>query len=152
MRSPKEVVLDESTQTPPEPVPSSTSEPRKRLREPTVTPEVMAAEKPVEKRPKTSKHPEKWVAVPLRKDLRKKKLKPTSKKPEQPKRARSEAVIIKPLEGVSYVAILKNQKSRVNPEELGVKIEGIRETRTKDLLVEVKCAAEDRGKTGFCLS
>ena len=50
------------------------------------------------------------------------------------------------MEGVSYAAILKNQKSRVNPEELGFKIGGIRETRTKDLLVEVKCAAEDRGR------
>ena len=58
VRSPKKVVLDECTQTFPEPAPRSTPEPRKRLREPTVTPEVMAAEKPVEKRPKTSKHPE----------------------------------------------------------------------------------------------
>ena len=44
------------------------------------------------------------------------------------------------------MAILKNLKSRVNPEGLGVKIRGIREYRTKDLLVEVKCAVEDRGK------
>ena len=106
----------------------------------------MAAEKVVEKRPKTSKHPEKWLEVPLRKDLRKKKLEPIPKKPERPKRDHSESVIIKPLKGVSYAEILKNLKSRVNPEELGVKIGGIRETRTKDLLVEVKCAAEDRGR------
>ena len=62
------------------------------------------------------------MEVLLRKDLRKKKLKPTPKKSERPKRARSEAVIIKPLEGVSYAAILKNLKSRVNPEELGDRI------------------------------
>ena len=68
------------------------------------------------------------------------------RKPEGPKRARSEAVIMKPVERVSYAAILKNLKSRVNPEELGVKVGGIRETRTKDLLVEIKCAAADRGK------
>ena len=43
---------------------------------------VFAAEKPVEKRPKTSNHPEEWMEVPLRKDLRKKKLKPTPKKSE----------------------------------------------------------------------
>ena len=55
-------------------------------------------------------------------------------------------VLIKPSKGVNYEAILKNLKSRVNPEELGVKIGGIREVRTKDLLVEVKCAAEDRGR------
>ena len=41
---------------------------------------------------------------------------------------------------------MKNLKIRVNPEELGVKIGEIRETRTKDLLVEVKCTAEDRGR------
>ena len=66
VRSPKNVVLDESTQTPPERASRYTPEPRKRLREPTVTPEVMAAEKPVEKRPKSSKNPEEWVEVPLR--------------------------------------------------------------------------------------
>ena len=98
VRSPKKVVLDESTQNLPEPAPRSIPESRMRLREPTVTPEVMAAEKPVEKRPKTSKHREEGVEVPLWKDLCKKKLKPTPKKPKQPKRARSEAVIMKPLE------------------------------------------------------
>ena len=80
--------------------------------------------------------------VPAKRDIRKKKKsKPAPKKPEGPKRARSEAVIIKPAD-----AILKNLKSRVNPEELGFRIDGIRETRTKYLLVEVKCAAENRGK------
>ena len=82
VRSSKKVVLDKSTQTPPVPAPRSTPEPRKRLRELTITPEVLAAEKMVEKRPKISKHPEEWVEVPLSKDLRKKKLKPTPKKPE----------------------------------------------------------------------
>ena len=105
-----------------------------------------AANKPAEKRPKTSKHPQEWVEVPPRKGPCKKKSKAALRKPERPKRARSEAVIIKPVEGVSYSAILKNLKSRVNPEELGVKVGGIRETRTKDLLVEIKCAARDRGK------
>ena len=63
----------------------------------------------------------------LRRDLRKKKKsKPAPNEPERPKRARSKAFIIKPAEGVSYAAILKNLKSRVNPE--------------------VKCAAENRGR------
>ena len=59
---------------------------------------------------------------------------------------RSKAILIKPSEGVSYAAILKNLKSRVNPDELGAKIRAIRETRTKDLLVELECKAEDRVK------
>ena len=65
----------------------------------------------------------------LRKDRRIKKPKAAPQKPTRPKRGRSKAVLIKSLEGVSYAAILKNLKSRVNPEELGVKIGGIREIR-----------------------
>ena len=59
---------------------------------------------------------------------------------------------MKPSEGVSYATILKNLKSRVNPEELGITIGGIRETRTKDLLVEIKCDAKDRVRldSAFC--
>ena len=90
-----------------------------------------------------------WAKVPVRKDLRKKKAKTAPRKPERPKRTRTEAVIIKPLEEVSFAANLKSLKSRVNPEKLGVTIGGIRETRTKDLLVEVKCAAKDRGRLDF---
>ena len=67
------------------------------------------------------------MEVPARKDPRKKKPKPETRKSEWPKRARSEAVIIKPAEGVNYATILKHLKSRVNPEELGVTIGGIRE-------------------------
>ena len=40
---------------------------------------------------------------------------------------------------------MKNLKSRANAEELGVTNGEIRETRTKDLLFEVRCAAKDRG-------
>ena len=126
-------------------MPRSTPDPRKRLRELTFSPEVTAANKPAEKRPKTSKHPQEWAEVPPSKGPRKKKSKTAPRKLERPKRARSEVVIIKTVEGVSYSAILKNLKSRVNPEELGVKVREIRETRTKDLLVEIKCAAGDRG-------
>ena len=55
VRSRKKVVLDEGTQTLLKPAPRSTPDTRKRLREPTVSPEVRAAKKPVEKRPRTSK-------------------------------------------------------------------------------------------------
>ena len=37
-------------------------------------------------------------------------------------------------------------KSRVNPKELGVTVHGIRETRSKDLLVEMRCAEKDRDR------
>ena len=80
VRSPKKVVLDENTQTPSESALRSTPEPRKRLREPTFSPEVMTS-----KRPRTSKQPEEWVEVPLRKDLRKKKPKAAPQKPERKK-------------------------------------------------------------------
>ena len=145
VRSPKKVVQDKTTQTLPEPASRSTPDPRKQLRELTVSPEVMAYKKPEEKRPRTSMQPEEWVEVSLRKDLLKKKSETAPRKSERSKRARSESVIMKHAEEVSYAAILKNLKSRVNPEELWVKVGGIRETRMKHLLVEVKYAAEDRG-------
>ena len=47
-------------------------------------------------------------------------------------------------EGVSYAAMLKDLEKRIKPEELGVAFQGIRETRFKDLLVELKCF-KDRG-------
>ena len=45
---------------------------------------------------------------------------------------------------MSYAAILKNLKKPVKPEELGVTFQGIRETRSKDLLVELKYSKDDR--------
>ena len=87
------------------------------------------------------------MKVPAKKDIRKKrKNKPERKTPVRSRPVRSKAILIKPSEGVSYAAVLKNLKSRVNPNELGAKIGGIRETRTKDLLVELKCKAKDSVK------
>ena len=128
-------VADEGSQTLPQPI-MSTSDSRKRQREPTISQEVTATKKPEEKRKKPSKQPEEWEEVPMKKGPPKKRI----------NKPRSEAVLIKPSEGVSYAPILKNLKSRVSPEALGIKIGGIPETRMKDLLVEVNCAAEDRGR------
>ena len=49
-----------------------------------------------------------------KKDLRRRKEKKPSKKPEKPRRARPEAVPIKPAEGISYASILRELKKRVN--------------------------------------
>ena len=46
---------------------------------------------------------------------------------------------------MSYAAILKDLKKHVKSDELGVTVHGIRETRSKDLLIEVKCSKEGRG-------
>ena len=140
-------LVHEVSQTDLEPEGRSTPDSRKRPREPTESPEDPGNKKPEEKRPKASKHAEEWVEVSAKKGRRKKrKNKPEEKKPAQSEPPRSEAILIKPSEGVSYAAILKNLKSRVNPDELGAKIRAIRETRTKDLLVELECKAEDRVK------
>ena len=56
-----------------------------------------------------------------------------------------EAVLIKDAEGVNYVAILQDLKKRVKPEELNVTVQGIKETRYKDLLLELGCSKKDRG-------
>ena len=66
------------------------------------------------------------MEVQTRENLRKQKPEPESKKPEWPKYARSEAVLIKFAGGVSYAGILKNLKKRIIPEELGVTVQRIR--------------------------
>ena len=91
------------------------------------------------------------MEVSVRKNLWKKKPKPKAKKPDWLKRTRPEAVLIKPTEGVSYAAILKDLTKHVKPDELGVTVHGIRETRSKDLLVELKSSKEGRGRLDTAL-
>ena len=55
-------------------------------------------------------------------------------------------MLIKPAEGMSYASILRELKKRVNPDELGATVQGIREKRSKDLLVELKCSTKSRGR------
>ena len=55
-------------------------------------------------------------------------------------------MLIKPAEGMSYASILRELKKRVDPDELGATVQGIRETRSKDLLVEMKCSTKSREK------
>ena len=52
---------------------------------------------------------------------------------------------------MSYAAILKDLKKHVKPDELGVTVHGIRETRSKDLLVELKCSKGGRGRLDTAL-
>ena len=86
------------------------------------------------------------MEVPVRKILRKEKTKKADKTPERPRRARPEAVLINLGERLSYAAILKDLKKCVKPDELGLTVQGIRETCSKDLLVELKCFKEGRGQ------
>ena len=139
-------VVDEGSQTLPQPAARSTPNTRKRLRESTASLEVSAAKKPAERSPKASNKEKEWVEVPNRKNLRKKKKqeKKLSRMQEKFRRARPETVLIKPAEGMSYASILRGLKKRVNPDELGATVQGIRETRSKDLIVELKCSKKDR--------
>ena len=100
-------VRDEGCETALQTVVSSTPELRKQPKELTVSPQDTAAKKPEMKRPKASPREEEWIKVPPKKSLRKKKPKPEAKKPECLRRARSEAVLIKPTEGVSYAEHFK---------------------------------------------
>ena len=135
-------VVDKGSKTRPHPAARSTPDTRKRIREPTVSPEESAAKKPVEKRPKASDKEQEWVQVPLKKDLWMKKEKKPSKRPEKSRFSRPEAVLIKPAEGMSYATILRELKKRVNPDELGTTVQKIKETRSKDVLVELRCGKE----------
>ena len=47
---------------------------------------------------------------------------------------------------MNYADILKDLKKRMKPVELGVTVQGIKEKRIKDLLVELKYSKEDRGR------
>ena len=53
-------------------------------------------------------------------------------------------MLIKPAEGIGYASILRDLKKRVNSDELGATVQGIRETRSKDLLVVLRCSKEGR--------
>ena len=99
-------VRDEGYRTAPRFVVSSTPDLRKLPKELTVSPQDTAAKKPEMKRPKASPREEEWMKLRARKSLRKEKPKPEAEKPDWPRRARSEAVLINPTEGVSYAAIL----------------------------------------------
>ena len=83
---------------------------------------------------------------PKKEGPRKSKGKKPSKTPEKPRRARPEAVLVKPTKGMSYASILRELKKRVNPDKLGATVQGIRETRSKDFLVELKCSTKSRGR------
>ena len=60
-------------------------------------------------------------------------------------------MLIKPAEGVSYAAILKDLSKHIKPDILGVTVHGIRETCSKDLLVEIKCSKKGRGQLDTAL-
>ena len=47
---------------------------------------------------------------------------------------------------MSCASILRELKERVNPDELGATARGIRETRSKDLLVQLKYSKRDKGR------
>ena len=78
-----------------------------------------------------------------RKNLQKKKRKKAERTPKRPSHPRAEAVLMKPVEGMSDAFILRKLKKRVNPDELGVTVQGIRETRCKDVLVKLKSSKKD---------
>ena len=90
--------------------------------------EASVAKKQEKKRPKTSKKPEEWVEVPVKKDLRKKKTKKAAARLERTRRTRPEVVLIKPAEGMRYATILRDFKKHLNSDELGIIVQGIRET------------------------
>ena len=67
------------------------------------------------KRLRVSTREKEWVGVLAKKNLQKRKLKPEAKKQQQSSPVYPKAVLILTTEGVSYAAILKDQ--RVTPDE-----------------------------------
>ena len=86
------------------------------------------------------------MEVPHKEDLRKKEGKKPTKTPERPLCPCPEAVLIKPAEGSCYASTLCEFKKRLNPDVLGATVQGISDTRSKDLPVELKCSIKSRGR------
>ena len=79
------------------------------------------------------------------------KRKNPARTPEKFRRACPEVVLIKSAEKTSYASILRELKVRVNPDELGATVQRIRDTCSKELLIELKCSKRDKKplKTAF---
>ena len=75
---------------------------------------------------------------------KKEKVPPREEKQERSRHASPKAVVIKPAKGSSFADILMDLKKRINPEKMGALVHGNRTTRSKDLLVELRCASEVR--------
>ena len=134
-------VADEGSQTLPQPAARSTPETRKRVRELTASPEVSVAKKPAEKRPKASNKEEEYVEVLTRKNLQKRKRKKARRTPKRHSHARPEAVLMKPVATIQSYGISRSASTLINK---GAKVQGIRETHSKHLLVKLKCSKKDR--------
>lgn len=128
------------TQTEVDPVPG------KREREATVSPQETAAKRPFTKKLKTCAS----GAGETPRKKQEQKAKPPPDKPAAKKeilrRARPEAILVKPAQGQSYAQVLKDLKCKIKPDTLGVKIKGVRQTRSGDVLIEVKSEGEGRSK------
>lgn len=70
------------------------------------------------------------------------------RRPRRNRRKRPEAVLIKPTQGTSYADVLKSIRSQVNPDEMGVKVKAVRQTRAGDILVELRATSEAKAIFG----
>lgn len=62
-------------------------------------------------------------------------------RPTSQKKKEQEAVLVK-MKGTSYAELLKKLKETVNPEEIGVDLNGVKQTRNGDMLLIVKNGAK----------
>ncbi|XP_033231714.1 uncharacterized protein LOC117182718 [Belonocnema kinseyi] len=63
-----------------------------------------------------------------------------------------EAIAINPAAGKKYADVLKEVQANVKPDDHGVSVKSIRQTRTGDVLIELKAKKEDRERFGTALS
>lgn len=119
--------------------------PRKRAREDTLSPQQTEVKRPKAKKLK-SRSTKEETSAEEKEDERAKPPSKTRTKKEPLRRARPEAVLVKPAQGQSYAQVLKDLKSKIEPGTLGVKVKGIRKTRNGDVLIEVQGETEGRNK------
>ena len=128
------------------------SENRKRAVD-TPTPPESNPSRPKRKAPKGD--PDSWTEVTSRKNRLRTTTAPCTSvmmavgKSAKPRRKiRPDAVIIKPGQGLKYGEVLKSIRNNIKPEDFGVNVKNIRETRAGDVLVELSATAEDGSKFG----
>lgn len=66
-------------------------------------------------------------------------------------RPRPEAILISLIEGKKYADVLRDIKANVKPDDMGIKVSSIRETRKGGILVELSAKPEDKSRFSSAL-
>lgn len=127
----------ETTKETPKEINREGNAPKETAKETPLNPWTVVRPKKVSK--KTSLNPGEATKTPSKKDAAR-TLKPTRK----PK-PRRDAILIKPAQGTTYAEVLKEIRSKTNPEASQAEVKSIRQTRAGGVLLELGDKTKDKG-------